>query len=74
MSSSPSGVMVRIERRGEVVASGAVFVPPGRELVEDVNWLSPGDYVVTASAEGRSASAAFSVGSSEGAALRLELK
>jgi hypothetical protein len=70
----PSGVMVRVERGGEIVAHGAVFVPPGSERVEDVNWLSPGDYVVTASTEGRSANASFSVGSSEGAAVRVELK
>jgi sarcosine oxidase gamma subunit len=69
-----SGVMVRIERGGEVVAHGAVFVPRGSERVEDVNWLSPGDYVVTASGEGRSANASFSVGSSEGAAVRVDLK
>jgi RNA polymerase sigma-70 factor (ECF subfamily) len=69
-----NGVMVRIERGGEVVASGAVFVPRGSERVEDVNWLAPGDYVVTASGAGRSASASFSVASSEGAAVRVELK
>jgi hypothetical protein len=49
-------------------------VPPGSERVEDVNWLSPGDYVVTASGAGRSGSATFSVKSSEGAAVRVELK
>ncbi len=70
----PSGVMVRIESRGEFVASGLVFVPPGSDCEEDVNWLTPGDYVVTASGAGRSASASFSVKSSEGAAVRVELK
>ena len=70
----PGGVMVRIERGGEVVAHGAVFVPPGSERVEDVNWLTPGDYVVTASGAGLSANASFSVTSSEGAVVRVELK
>jgi hypothetical protein len=70
----PNGVMVRIERGGEVVAHGAVFVPSGSERVEDVNWLAPGDYVVTASGAGRTASASFSVKSSEGTAVRVELK